>query len=178
MTEPALFEFPDQPMSHPEVSHAHLSADGLYRYSLYRRWVPTGTDATWVTFVMLNPSTADAEVDDPTIRRCKAFARAWGYGGLHVVNLYAYRATKPRDLWTAADPVGPRNDDIIRGFANTGWPMVAAWGANARPDRVEAVLRLLGTSVFQSLGVTKDGHPRHPLYVKGDTPLTPWPVNR
>lgn len=86
---------------------AGISECGTYRYWLCREWSPGLDSLVWL---MLNPSTADATQDDPTIRRCMGFARRWGYGGITVVNLYAYRATNPRDLLTAADPVGPEND--------------------------------------------------------------------
>src|SRR4028119_2392792 len=78
-----------------------------YRYALWRTWDAARPP---VAFVLLNPSTADARRDDPTIRRCANFARTWGFGGLEVVNLFAFRATHPTDLKCAADPVGPQND--------------------------------------------------------------------
>lgn len=150
---------------------ATISDDGLYRYSLVRRWAQKGGPAT---FVMLNPSTADALVDDPTIRRCVGFARSWGCAGIVVVNLYALRATRPVHLWEAADPVGPDNDRFlevaVRRAAATGAPLLGAWGANAKPGRVEALLELVkreGASL-EALGVTKWGQPRHPLYLPAD----------
>ena len=153
---------------------ALLSPDGRYRYWLTRDWA-RGPVAT---FIMLNPSTADASVDDPTIRRCIGFARAWGMGGLKVVNLYALRSTDPKALWTADDPVGPDNDFHLRdaaGWANRlSWPLVAAWGANAKPDRIAVVRRLDGMNRLTALGVTKDGQPRHPLYLRADATLQPW----
>lgn len=112
---------------------AVLSSDGRYRYSLYRRWDRT---LPMACFVMLNPSIADADVDDPTIRKCMGFATRWGAGGIRVVNLYPWRATKPRDLPAGPETGGereplaiePRNDGAIRSAAfNAGW-IVAAWG--------------------------------------------------
>lgn len=154
---------------------AQISEDGAYRYRLTRRWAA----GPLVPFVMLNPSTADAEVDDPTIRRCVGFARQLGAGGLLVVNLYAYRATKPADLFRAEDPVGPDNDEVL---LETAWDadlaggiLIAAWGANARPDRVEHVLALTDGVPWRALGVTAAGAPRHPLYVPASTAPTPWP---
>jgi hypothetical protein len=156
------------------MSDALISDDGLYRYWLTRRW-NTGPTAT---FVMLNPSTADAAIDDPTIRRCIGFAKAWGCGGLTVVNLYALRSTDPKGLWTAGDPVGPENDSHLSAFAvvasQLGWPLVAAWGANAKPDRVAQVLDLPGMAALTALGVTKDGAPRHPLYLRTDAQPMRW----
>lgn len=155
--------------------HARLSRDGLYRYVLWREWKRPLTKPTWATFVMLNPSTADAEIDDPTIRRCVGFAHRLGATGMVVVNLYAYRATKPADLWRTVDPVGPEGDATLREFlalsARHGGPLVAAWGAHARPDRISTVLAMPGAGRFKALGMTKSGAPRHPLYVKADAPL-------
>lgn len=150
--------------------HARLSADELHRYVLWREWRQPLTTPTWATFVMLNPSTADHQVDDPTIWACVTFARALGCTGMAVVNLYAFRATKPADLWRADDPVGPDNDRVLAEFltlsARHGGPLIAAWGAHARPDRVAAVMAMPGADRFRALGVTKAGQPRHPLYVR------------
>lgn len=159
---------------------ARLSADGLYRYSLVRRWATDGPPAQ---FVMLNPSTADAELDDPTIRRCVGFARALGCAGIVVVNLYAYRATKPADLWRAEDPVGPQADEFLAIVARRavveGAPLVAAWGANAKPERVAQALEVLeergAGRLLTALGTTKAGQPRHPLYLPATATPTPWP---
>lgn len=156
---------------------AVLSEDGQYRYSLVRRWASSGLPAQ---FIMLNPSIADDAVDDPTIRRCVGFARALGCAGLVVVNLYAYRATKPADLWRAEDPVGPHADTYIRIVAHraaVGAPLIAAWGANAKPDRVAHVRELVASARAEltALGVTKSGAPRHPLYLPSAAVPTPWP---
>ena len=152
-------------------SDAVLSDCGTYRYALMRRWA----EGHPLRFVMLNPSTADAEQDDPTIRRCIGFAKREGYAALIVLNLYAYRSTDPKALLTCADPVGPDNDRILRNHllsATEGHnPVVAAWGVNARPERVERVLNLWPGVDWRCLGMTKDRHPRHPLYVRGDQSL-------
>jgi hypothetical protein len=154
---------------------AHISSDGFYRYGLWRTW----DYGPWLPFVMLNPSTADANLDDPTIRRCIGFAKREGYGGIRVVNLYAYRSTSPKALLTCADPVGPENDGYLYGTlaaARTSRvPVIAAWGANARLDRVARVLNLLPGAVWRCLGTTKQGAPKHPLYIKSDQPLVPYP---
>lgn len=156
------------------TSDALVSGDGRYRYWLTRTW---GT-GPYATFVMLNPSTADAAVDDPTIRRCVGFAKSWGCAGLNVVNLYALRSTDPKGLWLAEDPVGPECDRYLASFAATaahfGTPLIAAWGANAKPERVAHVLRLNGMQALTALGVTKDGAPRHPLYLRSDAQPEPW----
>lgn len=149
-----------------------------YRYRLTRYWLGAAAPAT---FIMLNPSTADEVVDDPTIRRCIGFAKRWGCGGLVVVNLYAWRATDPRDLWAAPDPVGPANRAVLAGAIYSATarraPLVAAWGVNGRPARVEAVVGAMTPEQrahLSCLGMTAAGHPRHPLYVRGDALLQPW----
>lgn len=155
-------------------SDATISACGLYRYWLERRWGRTAPQV----FVMLNPSTADASVDDPTIRRCIAFAKREGAGGLIVVNLFALRATDPSALDNHADPVGPANVEnlglALIGAVAIGRPVICAWGANknAGPAGMRLLARAndLGAALV-CLGLTKDGQPRHPLYVKGDAPL-------
>lgn len=171
MTAPALF------------SSADLSVDGRYRYRLTRTW-SLDQLAARLTFVMLNPSTADANVDDPTIRRCIGFAKRAGYAGLIVVNLYALRATKPAALWAADDPIGPDNGaflhEAVAVAGRAGRPVVAAWGVNARRLDVVAFCELAVryNTRLTCLGVTKDRHPRHPLYIRGDFPFTPWSPTR
>ena len=156
---------------------AVLSDCGRYRYSLVRRWASAGQPAQ---FVMLNPSTADDTLDDPTIRRCVGFARALDAAGLVVVNLYAYRATKPADLWQAEDPIGPDADTylrlVARRAATQGAPLIAAWGANAKADRVDHVRALVAEigAELTALGVTKAGAPRHPLYLPATARPEPW----
>lgn len=151
----------------PGRGKAYISDDGLYRYSLTRD-IQHSCNGT-CTFVMLNPSTADAAKDDPTIRRCIRFAREWGYSRLKVVNLYAYRATKPANLWLAEDPVGPENDHTISLVFGGSDFIVAAWGANARDDRLESFWDTFGGWEIHALGLTKDCAPRHPLYMPADT---------
>jgi hypothetical protein len=162
-------------------SGATFSDCGSYRYSLWRRW-DYGSPA--VLFVMLNPSTADGLADDPTIRRCIGFARRWGAGGVRVCNLYAWRATNPRDL-PARDAVAEdaglaivnSNDSAILAAASDASRIIAAWGAHTGPlsTRRGQVMDLLTrrhvtthARRVEALGVTKHGHPRHPLYVRGD----------
>lgn len=148
--------------------------EGDHRYTLTRQW----GDGARCTFIMLNPSTADATKDDPTIRRCLGFARRLGCESSVVANLYAYRATNPFDLWKAADPVGPLNNryliDVALDAERNGTPLIAAWGALAKRDRVLDVLRLPGMQRLSALGVTKSGAPRHPLYLGADAELRPW----
>lgn len=147
------------------TSDAVLSECGTYRYRLSRTWDESLRPACWV---LLNPSTADATEDDATIRRCVGFARAWGCGGIVVVNLFAYRATDPRELKRHPDPVGPENDRHIRATVEQCHPVVAGWGVHGvmlnRAEKVERLLRDVGVPLW-CLGTTKDGHPRHPLYL-------------
>lgn len=158
------------------ISKARLSDCGQYRYTLSRQW--GGNEFNVAVFIMLNPSTADHTVDDPTIRRCIGFAKSWDLDGIRVVNLYALRSTDPKALWSHPDPVGPRNDSWLETYAVlaslNNCPIIAAWGANAKPDRVDAVLNISGMHRLSALGVTKAGQPRHPLYLKSDLIPEPW----
>lgn len=149
---------------------AILSSCEQYRYTLTREW-DRGTPP--LTFLMLNPSTANATLDDPTIGRCVGFARDRGYGALRVLNLFAFRATNPEDMMAAPDPVGLDNDQHIReafmSAAEAGAPVIAAWGVKGVHAGRDATVRDLATEcgvTLMCLGTTKAGHPRHPLYVR------------
>jgi hypothetical protein len=151
------------------LREAVLSNCGSYRYTLTRKW--SGSRPA-LTFIMLNPSTADGTLDDPTIRRCIGFARARGFGGIQVLNLFAFRATDPRHMMAAHDPVGPNNDGhIIAALteaAAASSPVIAAWGVHGTHNGREADVRKLSMECgvpLMCLGLTKGGHPRHPLYV-------------
>lgn len=124
-----------------------------------------------MTFIGLNPSTANEAVDDPTIRRCAAFAAQWGFARLNVVNLYAFCSTDPRLLFAAEDPVGPENDRILVETSASSDAVVAAWGAHADPKRAALVLEWI--HMPSCLGTTRNGAPRHPLYVRKDACLVP-----
>ncbi len=147
---------------------ALLSDCGRYRYRLWRLW---NRDAPVMTWVLLNPSTADASVDDPTLRKCIGFAKAHQHGGVILVNLFAWRATDPSELTGVADPVGPENDEHIRWAC--GAPMlgtvVAGWGAEKCAERrarsALMIMRGPDSRRVQCFGKSKNGHPRHPLYV-------------
>lgn len=147
-----------------------FSSCRTYRYALWREWI--GGDG-YAMFVGLNPSTADETQDDPTIRRCIAYAKAWGYSGLCMTNLFAYRATQPEDMKSATDPVGPENDAYLKTLAEGAGVIVAAWGVHGthggRHNAVRAMLPGL-----HCLALTKDGHPGHPLYLRKT--LTPIPM--
>ena len=154
---------------------ATISKCGNYRYSLTRSW---NSDAPELLVVMLNPSTADAAVDDPTIRRVIGFATAAGFGGFRVVNLYALRAVDPAALWQR-DSVGPENDGHLERWLvdqrAKDEPVLAAWGTSpwAR-RRAPAVLGLVSGVRWVCLGTTKDGSPRHPLYVPASQQMVPF----
>jgi hypothetical protein len=151
---------------------ALFSDDRLHRYRLARWW----GSGPRVTFVLLNPSDADEANDDPTMRRCRGFAEAWGCEGFEVVNLYAFCTPYPNQLWLAKDPVGPANDEHLeQAVLSASGPVVAGWVNEARADRVKHVLGLRGFKRLQALQVNKGGAPRHPLYVRGSTVPAPWP---
>ena len=144
------------------LASAEFSPCSKYRYALRRVWDPSSPS---VLFVLLNPSTADARRDDPTIRRCIGYARDWGYGGLLVGNLFAYRATNPACLKTARDPVGPENDKWLQRLARDADMVVAGWGEHGKLyDRDQEVRPLL--PAVHILATTKAGRPRHPLYLR------------
>ncbi len=143
---------------------------GTYRYSLWRSW----SHLPRVGFVMLNPSQADATLNDPTIRRCIGFAQSWGYGGLEVVKLFAYRTKSPADLQRIRDPIGTDNDRYLLTLRERVDTIVFAWGNwGTLKGRDRTVMKQLNSqqNVF-CLGITKTGQPRHPLYLKRDTRLT------
>lgn len=169
-----------------ESKGATFSSDGLFRYRLWRAWDETLDRAV---FVMLNPSTADAEKLDNTVRRCVTFAREWGYGSLDVVNLFAYRATDPHSMKTWRDDgfdiIGPDNDAAIVQAVRGAGIVVCAWGGHGQmagklmgQPRSWYVEALIGTwapersFILASLG---DGQPRHPLYIKRDQKPIKWP---
>lgn len=173
---------------------ATISTDGRYRYKLWREWRGVAPDKNWrwlgakdgsgqelgwplsCVFVMLNPSTADGSKDDPTIRRCVGFAKRLGYDRLVVVNLFAYRATNPKELLALNhddDPVGVENSTYVKRatFEDCG-VVVCAWGAHgSHLGQAETVMGWLPSDKTYCLGKTKAGHPRHPLYLPDDQPL-------
>ena len=149
-----------------EFTSATADIRGNYRYSLTRVWdeeLPT------ITFVLLNPSTADEQQLDPTLKRCLAFAKRERCGGMVILNLYAFRATDPKEMRAAADPVGPDNDCILAAASGI---VVAGWGNHAEPERVAHVVALLPP--LRALGINVGGQPTHPLYVHGGASLIDW----
>lgn len=196
-------------------SGATISPDGKYRYRLWREWrngntpeqnwlwmeyenggvavdgagSPLGTPKS-VLFIMLNPSTADGETDDPTIRRCVGFCKAWGYDRLEVVNLFAFRTKSPFELMAlndSDDPVGPNNVSTIKSLVadedafsggNVG-KIICAWGNHgAHLGQNETVLGWLGDRERFALRVSKDGHPGHPLYLPATSAPIPFGMQR
>lgn len=154
------------------IRAASFSDCGRYRYALWRDWGDLFADARRVCWIMLNPSTADHETDDPTIRRCIGFAKAWGYSGILVVNVFAFRATKPEEMLAAPDPIGLENDDAIReAVSSAGVALtVCAWGANAPAERADRVFEILREEQItpRCIDLTRNGSPCHPLYVRKD----------
>lgn len=143
-------------------SGAEFSRCKKYRYVLWRRWAWDGY-ASQVMFIGLNPSTADATTDDPTIRRCIGFAKDWGYGGILMLNAFAFRATDPKAMLSAEDPIGPYNDDTIAYWRSQNGLIVAAWGDRCPITREHDVCRVIGANRMYCIGTTKSGAPKHPL---------------
>lgn len=173
---------------------AQISKCQRYRYLLWREWRGTHDPKHWrwmrrdganepygqpkpVLFVMLNPSTADGAQDDPTIRRCVNFAKAWAFERLEVVNLFAYRAAKPKALFAAGDEIhGFENQEIVEQAGREAGIIICAWGAHgSHGDQNEIVRGWLHNRKLYALGFTRDGHPRHPLYLPADAKPVPMP---
>lgn len=155
----------------PDTAGAVFSRGRTYRYDLWRILDGEGS----VAFAGLNPSTADEQRNDPTVRRCIGFARSWGFGVFHMLNVFAYRATDPREMYQADDPIGASNDEWLLRIAHRADLVVAAWGTHgAHLGRGEEVRQLLAGVELHHLGLTKDGHPRHPLYLRADSTPERW----
>ncbi|MCA3105646.1 MAG: DUF1643 domain-containing protein [Rhodocyclaceae bacterium] len=153
---------------------ATFSRDRQYRYRLWRYW---DLSRAPLLMIMLNPSTADEERNDPTVERCERRARASGFGGLLVANIFALRSTDPKALYAHPSPVGPRNDAAILAMAGEAGQVVCAWGVHgALSDRGQRVASRLGREGIRLgvLGLTREGHPRHPLYMASATAIAPW----
>lgn len=169
----------------PFEKSAILSDCGKYRYALTRGLEQHGPN---VLFIMVNPSTADAEQDDATIRKCIGFARRLGAGELMVGNLFAYRATDVRELKTAKDPIGPDNDKHLREMMRSADNIIVAWGAlNKLPEKLRSrwkdIVRMadalrpeIGPCDLTTIGICADKHPKHPLMVGYDAPIKSWEI--
>jgi hypothetical protein len=162
---------PTVPFDFEPVAGARISEDGQYRYVLWRRLKPKGKT---VLFIGLNPSTADAEADDPTVRAMMSFARRWNCGLLIIGNLMAYRATDPKKLRGVTDPVGPENAMHLLKMHAMADICVAAWGNGGSFGGLgRSVYEVLAQPVF-CLGINKTGHPLHPLYCPRSRELSPF----
>lgn len=170
----------------PLMSGSAIVSDcGLFRYVLGRAW--GHANAASVTWVMLNPSTADAGSDDPTVRKVVGFSQRWGFGSANIVNVWPYRATSPKVLMAAlrryevSRGVAELNLQYVRGTCRSADLVVAAWGGNAKPcpdlARVERTLTECCRPVV-CLGHTVSGQPRHPLMPAYATPKVPWRAPR
>lgn len=148
-----------------------------YRYMLWRRWDP---ERDVLMVIGLNPSTADETVDDQTIRKCRGYAQRWGYGALWMLNAYAFRATDPKVMKAqGANALGPRNNEYIAQCAQVADMVVAAWGAHCEQRREREIRALVARShkPLYHLGLTKAGHPKHPLYLPGALEPQAWAVS-
>lgn len=156
---------------------AVYSPDGDYRYVLRREW----DEGPIATFVGLNPSTAEAHLDDPTVRKCWRWASSWGYGQMVMLNAFAYRATSPAELDDLEDPIGKHNEAYMTAIASDSDLIVAAWG-NGKILKRHDINESLGSfliskgksGILHCLGTCKDGSPRHPLYLPTATLPTVW----
>lgn len=151
-------------------SFALYSECEAYRYGLARHWA-AGPE---LLYIMLNPSKATEQANDPTIERCQRRAVALGFGAMRIANLFGLRATYPQDLRKAVDPVGPQNDEVVQAWAGEAQQVLAAWGVHGTLlKRGPALSGKLKGRIYH-LGLTKEGHPRHPLYVSYKTLPEPW----
>lgn len=158
-------------MNNPPVRATTFSQSRTWRYALWRQW--GAPDGPYAMFIGLNPSTADETLDDPTVRRCIRYAKEFGYDALCMTNLFAYRATYPRDMKAFINPVGPLNDEYLKNAAAHAGLVVAAWGTHGTfLERGEKVRRMIPN--LHCLKVTKGGHPAHPLYLKADLRPVPF----
>ncbi|MCK5296950.1 MAG: DUF1643 domain-containing protein [Alphaproteobacteria bacterium] len=152
------------------IKNAELSKCREYRYALWRTW---DERKPYALIVGLNPSKANETEDDPTINRCINYAKEWGYGGLCMANLFAYRATDPKDLKLASNPIGDENDVWLKKLSDGAGVVVAAWGNdgsfNGRSEEIRNMLPNL-----HYLKLNESGEPAHPLYLSGDLKPVTW----
>ena len=155
---------------------AIFSEDRKYRYILSRIWDETKPT---VLFIGLNPSTADETEDDPTIRKCINFAKTWGYGGIYMANLFAFRSTNPENLRNEQDPVGSDNNSFIKKYLGESERTIVCWGNKGNiNNRSEEVYNLLVNSPHHNslhcLKINQTGEPHHPLYLPLDIEAIPY----
>ena len=143
---------------------AILSEDRKYRYVLSRIW---DESKSMVMIIGLNPSTADETIDDPTIVRCIDFAKNWGYGGIYMLNLFAFRATLPKDMFSVENPIGDENDKFIEKYSKLSDKVICAWGNDGNfKNRSQYILSNIENKFY--LKLNKSGEPAHPLYLSKD----------
>lgn len=159
------------------MSDAIISDCGLYRYRLEREGAGEGSTA----IIMVNPSTADAEQDDATIRKLRGFGERNGWGRLIIGNLFAYRATDVRELGRAVDPIGPENDEHLARIFSEADRVICGWGPVSKQPRAyrglrwRKILTIAGDRPLHCIGETaKCGHPCHPLMLSYDRPIVRW----
>jgi len=150
---------------------AKLSECRKYRFALWRTW---DDSKPYVMFVGLNPSTADENIDDPTLTRCINYAKIWGFGGVCMANIFAFRATQPAVMKAAKDPVGPKNNEWLKALASDAGLIIAAWGNDGSYLMRSQEIRELLPNIH-CLKMNKSGEPAHPLYQKAD--LQPVPMS-
>lgn len=161
------------------IKKALISNDKKYRYSLSRIWDDSKPS---VMFIMLNPSTADSDVDDPTIRRCIGFAKSWGYGGIYVGNLFAYRSTDPKKLFNSDNPIGHHNKNWLDTMSIGCEKVVCAWGNSGIVKRLgdkfgTEYKPLKGIDNLYYIDLCNDGTPKHPLYLKSNLELKKYSLD-
>ena len=153
---------------------AVFSPDRLYRYTLYRTW---DSGIGFLQVIGLNPSTADETQDDPTVRRCIGYAKDWGFKGLCMTNIFAWRDTLPENMKKASDPIGLHNDYWLLEMGKDAGCVLAAWGTHGsylnRGYKVRSLFRDAGIQLFH-IGLNKDRSPKHPLYLKKDAKREPY----
>lgn len=150
---------------------AVISACQQYRYELSRQW---GDNDNYVLFVGLNPSTADGEIEDSTMRRCIDFAKSWGFDGLKMANLFAYRETEPKVMKLASQPIGNENDGTLMKLANNATLIVFCWGnhgSHMGRDKIVSDMLACHAGKIKCFGKNKSGQPSHPLYLPKSTEL-------
>ncbi|CAB4191656.1 Protein of unknown function DUF1643 [uncultured Caudovirales phage] len=148
-----------------------------YRFSLWRRWIDECPVSRMVAFIALNPSTANAQKLDNTTKKCVRMAKSWGYDGFIMLNIFAWRDTKPKMMKLAAEPIGSGNDIVLATVAKSCGLLVCAWGTNGtHMDRHTSVRKFLAENLVQAscLEITKHGYPRHPLFCRDSSQPIPY----